>query len=386
MLIKSKLKTLKDIHNLKGKTVLVRLDLNVPIQNGRVTDDYRIEAALPTLNFLHTAGARSVLMSHIEGKGGESLHPVFEILAKNFPIHFAKDCLSDEAHRMAHRLRDGEFLLLENLRNYPGEKANDPTFAQALAAMGDIYVNEAFPVSHRSHASVVGVPQYIPGVAGFRFEEEVRQLSQAFHPPHPFVFILGGAKFDTKLPLIQKFLNVADTVFIGGALANDCFKAQGWTVGDSVVSEGKVNLTPIISHKKVLLPVDVVVERLHNGQRSRFTLAPSGVQAGDKIWDVGPGTLAQLKKVLQDAQAVLWNGPLGNFEIGYTEGTTGLARIVAESKARSIVGGGDTVAAIRDQGFADKFTFLSTGGGAMLDFLVQETLPGIEALKKSEHP
>lgn len=363
----------------------MRLDLNVPIQGGRVTDDYRIEAALPTLNFLHTAGARSVLMSHIEGKGGESLHPVFEILAKNFPIHFAKDCLSDEAHRMTHRLRDGEFLLLENLRNYPGEKANDQKFAQALAAMGDIYVNEAFPVSHRAHASVVGVPQYLPGVAGFRFEEEVRELSQVFRPAHPFVFILGGAKFDTKLPLIQKFLKLADTVFIGGALANDCFKARGWSVGSSVVSEGKVDLGPIISHAKVLLPTDVVVERGEGGRGNRVTCASDTVQREDKIWDAGPQTLAKLKDVIGAAKTVLWNGPLGNFEIGYTEGTDVLAKIIAQSGVRSIVGGGDTVAAIREHGFADKFTFLSTGGGAMLDFLVQETLPGIEALKKSEY-
>lgn len=377
------MRTLNDTGDVKGKHVLVRVDFNVPIQNGVVTDTYRIEAAFPTMQWLHERGARTVLISHIEGKGGESLAPVFEILAKKFPIHFAHDCINDEAHRAAHQLQNGEFLLLENLRAHRGEKDNDPDFARSLASLGEIYINEAFPAAHRAHASIVGVPQHIPGYAGLRFEKEVAALSGAFNPPRPFMFILGGAKFDTKLPLIQKFLATADTVFIGGALANDCFKAKRWPVGASVVSEGKYSLGPIVHNKKTILPVDVIVER--NG--ARVEISPEHVQAGDKIWDAGPKTLATLEHILQDTKYVLWNGPLGNYEIGYTKGTEQLAKVIAamakKTGLQSIVGGGDTVASIRALGFEKTFTFLSTGGGAMLDFLVNETLPGITALDES---
>lgn len=378
---------------LKGKQVLLRLDLNAPIAldplsgNHVVTDDFRLQSSLDTLNFLREAGARTIVVSHIEGKGGETLLPVYRMFVEKFGLHikFVADCMSEEANAAARALEDGEFLLLENLRAYPGEKNNDPEFARLLASMADIYVNDAFPVSHRAHASIVGVPKIIPGFAGIRFEKEIAELSTALNPSHPFLFILGGAKFDTKLPLIEKFLKIADKVFIGGALANDCFKAKGMQVGKSVVSDGSFDLSSIvaeIANGKVILPTDVVVER--EGQRE--TIPASDVQAGDRIWDAGTETLEMLVKEVAAAKFILWNGPLGNYEIGFTEGTRGLAKIIAEvsgrggEAARSIIGGGDTVASIRNLGLEDKFSFLSTGGGATLDFLVNETSPGIEAL------
>lgn len=298
---------------LKGKRVLLRLDLNVPVAldpvsgSHVVTDDFRLQASLDTLNFLASVGARTIVVSHIEGKGGETLLPIHRMFVEKFGLQmkFVADCMSEEANAAAQGLGEGEFLLLENLRAYPGEKNNDPEFARLLASMADIYVNDAFPVSHRAHASIVGVPKIIPGFAGMRFEKEVAELSTALNPSHPFLFILGGAKFDTKLPLIEKFLKIADKVFIGGALANDCFKAKGMEVGKSVVSDGSFNLSSAIvaeiASGKVILPTDVVVER--DGQRE--TVSASDVQPGDRIWDAGPETLEMLVREVSAAKFIL---------------------------------------------------------------------------------
>jgi 3-phosphoglycerate kinase len=284
----------------------------------------------------------------------------------------------EELQQIIPTLKDGGVVLFENLRLHDGEKNNDKVFAESLARLGDVYVNDAFSVSHREHASVVGIPRLLPSFAGPLLEREVRELSVAFNPPHPFLFILGGAKFDTKLPLIEKFLTIADNVFIGGALANDIFKEKGFEVGFSVVSKKHVNLKPIISNKKLIIPKDVVVA---NPLNSRITRPDASPSADEKILDAGPETIASLADLLTETKCVVWNGPLGDYEHGFSKGTEGLARAIVESGVKSIVGGGDTVAVLRDIGLLDKFSFVSTGGGAMIDFLAQGTLPGIEALK-----
>ena len=274
--------------------------------------------------------------------------------------------------------KEGEVVLLENLRRDPREKTNDESFGKELASLADLYVNEAFPVSHRPHASVVGIPKFLPSFAGLRFAQEVKYLSAAFNPPKPFLFILGGAKFETKLPLIKKFITVADYVYVGGALANDLFKAKSLPVGDSKVS-GAVDLSEIVESKKIILPSDVIVQ---NGNDIAEKL-PTEVGAGDKIFDAGPKSVNDLRLLLQKSAFVLWNGPLGNFELGFKEATIELAKLISESDTTSLIGGADTIAAISELHLEEKFGFISTGGGAMLDFLASGTLPGITALENS---
>jgi 3-phosphoglycerate kinase len=381
------MKTLRDIKNLEGVKVLVRADFNVPLRNGVVADNYRIKMAFPTLDFLMSKGAKVIVVSHIEanksagaGIAANTLKPIaleFERLGRKllFVENFKK------AYETAERiLKNGECMMLENIRSLPGEEANDSTFAQELASLADIYVNEAFPVSHRSHASIVGVSRYLPSYAGLQFEQEVKYLSRAFNPAHPFVFILGGAKFGTKLPLIERFMEIADHVFIGGALANDLLKEKGFEIGASMVSDGVSDFKQIISSPKLILPIDGAVQTKEI--KTLGTLA-----ADDAILDAGPKTLSLLKEKIDKAKFVLWNGPLGLYENGYPEATLGLAQIIGEATSRgveTIVGGGDTIAAIATLGMGDKITFISTGGGAMLDFLAKGTLPGIQALTMSE--
>jgi len=368
------MKTIQDIPDIEGKRIFVRVDLNVPVQNGVVVDDFRIRAALPTIQLLLDKGAHIVLASHFEGEGG-SLKPVYEYLKKTyndlvFVEHYFPETSSDF---MQHRI-----VLLENLRKYEGEKANDPVFAEHLSSLADIYVNESFASSHRPHASFVGIPKYIPSFAGITFMNEVENLSKAFNPEHPFLFILGGAKFETKIPLVKKFSNLADTMFVGGAIANDFFRAKGIRTGKSLLSKGDFNLHEFLS-PKLLLPNSVVVE----GNEGSVTKDVTKVDEDEKIVDVGLTSIEDLKLVIEQAKTIVWNGPLGNYEAGYKEGTLLLARLVAQSSAHSIVGGGDTVASIADLHLEKDFTFLSSAGGAMLDFLANGTLPGIEALQSS---
>jgi phosphoglycerate kinase len=351
----------------------------VPIVEGKIENDFRIKQSLPTVNFLREAGAKIIAISHIEGKGSSSLRPVFEYFKKLFPVTFVEKYPSVELTAAVSEMKDGEMVLLENLRNDPREKANDDVFSKELAALGDLYVDEAFSAAHRKHASIVGIPKFIPGFAGLLFKKEVENLSLAFNPPKPFLFVLGGAKFETKMPLVQKFIKSADTIFIGGALANDFFREHGFEVGRSVVSEGKLDLKEILASKKISLPLDVRVEN----SLGRLVKTPDQVGKEDSMWDAGPAAIVQLKELVSSSQFVLWNGPLGNYEIGFKEATEEFAKIIAESGIKSIVGGGDTVASIESLGLQDKFTFLSTAGGAMLDFLANETLPGIEALSRA---
>lgn len=374
------MKTLSDIPVLRGVKVLLRADFNVPILHGAVVDDYRIRMTVPTIDFLRKAGAKVIIVSHIEVVEGEedTLEPVIPALEKiGQKVSFVKNWKNAMTHIAS--MNDGDCILLENLRHFEGEKKNDPKFAKELASLADIYVNDAFSVSHREHASVVGVPALLPGYAGLQLQKEITSLSRAFNPAHPFVFILGGAKFDTKLPLLTKFLTIADKVFVGGALSNDLFKLKGYEIGRSLVSSGTIDLSAFAANPKVVIPVDVYIE--NNVPKSAHSLS-----IDDKIMDSGPETVKLLADLVKDAKFILWNGPLGMYEDGYRGPTLDLAKMIGEATARgaeTIVGGGDTLAAIATLGIQDKFSFISTGGGAMLDFLAQGSLPGVAILEKS---
>ncbi|MEK7552379.1 MAG: phosphoglycerate kinase [Patescibacteria group bacterium] len=374
------IRSLKDGTNLTGKRILLRVDLNVPVQNGKIRDDFRIKQTLPTINFLIKNKAKIILLSHFEEKSGKpgSLKPIFEFLKKYIPrIAFASDF--SELETSISKTKEGDTVLFENLRFNPGEKTNDPEFAKKLSSFGDIFVNEAFSVSHRNHASIVGISKYLPSFAGFLFQNEVENLSEAFNPAHPSLFILGGSKFETKIPLIKKVLKHFDKVFVGGALAHNFFKEKGLEIGKSLVSEGNFDLKEILESKRIILPIDVVVK---NKKGQKEIKKSENVLADEIIEDAGPETILNLKKVIKNSKIVVWNGPIGNYEEGYIEGTSELAKIIAESKVEAVVGGGDTLAAISTLNLQDKFKFISTGGGAMLEFLLKETLPGIEVLMR----
>ncbi len=361
-----------------GKKVLVRADLNIPIESGVIEDTYRIEVLLPTINFLKEAGAKIILASHIEANHSineQTLKPVADILARSFPVFFAEEYFPDKNTNIDTHLDTGEVVLLENLRKYKGEKDNNEEFAKTLASYADIYVNEAFSASHREHASIVSLPKFLPSFAGLQFEREVTELSKCFIPQKPSVFILGGAKFDTKLQILRKFFTKSDAVFVGGALANDFFKAKGLEVGRSLVSLVPPHLHSF-SEPPLYLPVDVVV----TGGGDRTTNIED-VRSEETIADIGEDSVSVVREIVFGAKTIIWNGPMGNYELGYTEGTRGVAKVIAEAVGvRSIVGGGDTVACIRKLGLQKNFTFLSTAGAAMLEFLNEETLPGIKAL------
>ncbi len=362
---------------LRGKRVLLRLDLNVPIENGVVTDDFRIASSLPTIEYLRATGARVIIISHLGRKPEETLLPVAQFLEKTFPIRFCPTVA--DLQTMSGDLADGEVLLFENIRREVGEKENSEALAQTLAAVGDLYVNDAFASSHRAHASIVGLPHYLPGVAGLRFAKEVENLKHAFTPPHPFLIILGGAKFETKLPILERFIMLADKIVVYGALAHSFFKELGYELGESLVDKDTSLVRPFLNHPKIILPVDV---RVKNGDRV-FIKMPNALSATDSILDVGLLSIEKLLPVIADASFILWNGPLGNFEHGFRGSTDAVAKFIVAGDSESIVGGGDTIASIRALNILDQFDFVSTGGGAMLDFLATGTLPGIEALKTS---
>lgn len=370
---------LQEVKDLEGKRVLVRFDLNVPIVDGAPRDDFRIKRILPTLKFLKDAKAKIIIVSHIDDNPLSTLLPVVKYLSSFYTISQFVENIPD-APKFVSAMKNGDIIMLENLRKDPGEVTNSQKFASFLASLADIYVDDAFAVCHREHASIVGVPKFIKSYAGLLLQKEIAALSEAFNPPRPFMLALAGAKFETKLPLVEKFLNIADYVFVGGALANDIFKEKGYEVGRSKVSDGHVNLSKVMDSPKLIVPSDVIVTNPYeSGVRLAKAVAP-----GDIIVDSGPRTDAELADLLSDMKFVLWNGPFGNYEKGFSKGTEDFARAVIESGARSIVGGGDTVAIIDKAGLVDKFSFVSTGGGAMIDFLANGTLPGIEALLNSK--
>ncbi len=374
---------IKDCKNIKGKKVLLRLDFNVPIERGIITDTFRIEQSLPTIDFLKNLGAKIIIISHL-GKKTDSLEVVAKYLTPKFPlIRFVKDLFSISLKKEISSMKDGDILILENLRSSEGEESNNDDFAKYLASLADIYVNDAFSASHREHASIVGVAQKIPSYGGLLLFKEVSELSKVFTPDHPFLLILGGAKAETKLPMIQRFWSEADHIFIGGALANDFFKAKGYFVGESLVSN--VQIPKIFSesneNEKIILPIDVRTQ--HKG--IKYVKKPNEISIGERIWDIGPKSEKLLSHAVESAEFIVWNGPMGYFEGGEKQGTQAVAKMLSKSTATTIVGGGDTLSAIKELGLFDSFSFVSTGGGAMLEFLSVGTLPGIEVLKQNKN-
>lgn len=373
------MKSIKDLENLAGKKVLVRVDYNVPMKDDKILDDFRIQKSLPTIEYLHKKGATVIILAHLGEDGKRSLAPVAARLKKFLPdlVFLDQPILSDKTEDAIGVLPKGSIVLLANVRSEEGEKKNAPSFARALSRYGEIFVNDAFSVSHRTHASIIGITKYLKGYAGLQMIKEIESLEKAFSPSHPFIFVLGGAKFDTKIPLVKKFLRSADTVFIGGALANDFFKVKGYEVGESLVDEGNFQIPALLKNKNLLLPIDVEVT---SGGKKRICRSTE-VKSDETIVDVGPETIKMLEGLVEKASFVLWNGPLGKYEDGFGAGTEKLVKIIARAKTDSVIGGGDTVSIISKLKLESSLGFVSTGGGATLDFLAKGTLAGIKVLK-----
>lgn len=381
------MRTIRDSKLVNNIPILVRAPLNVPLEQGRVTNDYRLRRALPTIRYLCERGARVVLASHIGEQGTETLEPVAKALGKLVPnVSFCPETIGERPRAMIRALAPGHILVLENLRRNRGEQQNDSAFAHELAALADIFVQDSFDTCHRPHASIIGVPKLLPSYAGLLLEEEVSELSQALTPKHSALAVIGGAKFATKEAVLTALLATYDHVFIGGALANDFLKAAGHSVGKSLSSDTDTStIKKLLANPKLVLPVDSLVIPANamgaRDARTRARIASLGqVQSDESILDNGPGTSALLAHLAQKSKSILWNGPLGKYENGFIDATDAFARAVAASGAHSVVGGGDTVASIERLGLLSHFSFVSTGGGAMLDFLAKGTLPGITAL------
>jgi phosphoglycerate kinase len=377
------MRTIRRAGNLRDRVVLVRAALNVPVENGKVTNTYRLRQALTTIQYLQKKGAKVVLMGHIGEQGTETFMPVYEALKPLISqIEFCPVSIGAEAKTAISKMKGGEVLLLENLRRHRGEKMNDPAFAQELASLGDVFVEDSFDVCHREHASVVGVPKLLPSYAGFLVEHEVKELKRALKPKYPAIAIIAGAKFATKEPVILALLETYDQVFIGGALANDFIQAEGNGVGMSLTSGGdQREMRRLLKNKDLLIPRDVVVAPLEGTVADSAVVSVNEVPSTKAILDVGPASVEALAPYFKKAKTILWNGTLGRYENGFIEGTRQLAEEIAASKAHSILGGGDTVAAVESLRLQNKFSFVSTGGGAMLDFLAYGKLPGLDALR-----
>ena len=389
-------KTVKDV-DVRSKRVLVRVDYNVPLDaNGNVSDDKRITASLPTINYLLEQGARIILCSHLGRPKGEvkkefSLAPVAKRLKELLPgvnIYFASDCIGEEAERKAAALKDGEILLLENLRFHKEEEKNDPEFAKKLASLAEIYVNDAFGTVHRAHASTAGVAAYLPAVAGFLIGKELSIMGGALeNPERPFVAILGGAKVADKIGVITNLLNKCDTLLIGGGMAYTFLKAMGYEIGDSLLDAESIDLAKQLMETakqkgvKLLLPVDTVVAKAFAADAEHMTVASNAIPAGWQGLDIGEKTRELFAAEIKNAKTVIWNGPMGVFEFPeFAKGTEAVAKACAECGGTTIIGGGDSASAVKKLGYADKMTHISTGGGASLEFLEGKVLPGVAAL------
>jgi len=383
-------RTLEDV-DVKGRRVLMRVDFNVPLENGGVTDDTRIEAALPSIKYVLDNGGSLVLMSHLgrpKGKVVEDLRmaPVAARLGEllGTQVKTVDDCVGPEVQKAAEGLEPGDILLLENLRFHPEEEEGDDDFARQLASLGDLYVNDAFGTAHRAHASVAGVPRHLEAAAGYLMEKEVKYLGDALaDPARPFVAILGGAKVSDKVTVIENLLGKVDSLLIGGAMTYTFMKAQGLPVGDSLVEEERVELAGELLSKgagKLILPVDHVVAKELDASSETRTVG-NEIPDGWKGVDIGPRTVGKYSAEVADAGTVVWNGPMGIFEIEpFAAGTKALAEAIASSGGTSIIGGGDSAAAVQKFGLAGRMSHVSTGGGASLEFLEGKVLPGVAAI------
>lgn len=376
------MKTVRDIKELENIPVLLRTSLNAPVENGKVANTFRLKSALPTIEYLTKRHARVVLISHISGKGTETLAPMYDAMKQWLPnLQWCPVSVGEEARAAVRALSPGQVLMLENLRRNAGEEKNDHEFAKELASLADVFVEDSFDVCHREHASVVGVPALLPSYAGLTVEQEVTELSKALKPKRPSLAIIGGAKFSTKEPVLTKLLATYDHVFVGGALANDFLKVKGYPIGVSLVSdEGQDRIRELLKNKKLLVPVDVIVAPPKSKRDAGRVCDPADVHADEAILDAGPKTAAALVELINSSKTVLWNGPLGLFEDGFSDATNVLARAIVGSGTYSVLGGGDTISAVDALTLTNEFSFVSTGGGAMLDFLAQGTLPGLSVL------
>lgn len=391
-------KSVEDV-DVKNKCVLVRVDFNVPLADGVISDDTRIKAALPTIKYLIDNNAKTILVSHLGRPKGQvkaelKMDPVAKRLGEllNKEVLKIDVCVGDAAKKAVEDMQLGDVLLLENVRFYPEETKNDPEFAKKLAELADLFVNDAFGTAHRAHASTVGVAKYLPAVAGFLMKKEIEMLSKVlFDPVRPFVAILGGAKVSDKIGVINNLLDKVDCLIIGGGMANTFLKANGIKVANSLVEEDKLELAKELQEKakekgvKLLLPLDAVVALSIEATGGIGEVPVDQVPGDCMILDIGTKTAELFAKEVKTAGTVVWNGPMGVFEKeAFAKGTEALARALADSKAISVVGGGDTAAAIKKLGVTDKITHVSTGGGASLEFLEGKELPGIAVLMDKE--
>ncbi len=393
-------KTIKDI-DVQGKKVLVRCDFNVPIdgETGEITDNRRIRGALPTIKYLLDNNAKVILCSHLGRPKGEvnpkySLKPVAEELSKLLekPVTLAKDVIGEDAENLTSNIKEGELVLLENVRFHKEEEKNDPEFAKKLASFAEIYVNDAFGTAHRAHGSTAGVADYLPAVSGFLIEKELEFLGSALeNPERPFVAILGGAKVSDKIGVIENLLEKVDTLIIGGGMAYTFYKAQGHSIGTSICEEDKLELATSLLEKakqkgvNLILPVDNHVASEYSNEAEDKFVNSTEIPNDFMGLDIGPKTIETFKDAIKGAKTVLWNGPLGVTEFSkFAEGTRAIATALAESEAVTVIGGGDSAAAVEKMGLADKMTHISTGGGASLEFLEGKALPGIDCLNNKE--
>lgn len=377
---------------ISEQTVLVRVDFNVPIEENEVSDDTRIKAAVPTINHLIEQNNAVILISHLGRPGGKrdadyTLAPVAERLSAilDRKVKFAPDCLGETAANEVEDLKLGEILLLENTRFYPGEKTNDQAMAQELASFADVFVNDAFGTAHRAHASNVGVAGFLPAVAGFLLEKEIVYLGKTIQDPEkPFTAVLGGAKVSGKIGVIKNLLPKADQILIGGGMANTFFKAMGLEMAESLVEDDAISTAEELlnlGEDKLILPVDLVLAEEFSPQAQKQEIELGDVPAGWRVMDIGPKTIKKFGEVINNSKTVVWNGPMGVFEFErFAAGTFQLAKIIAESGIVSIIGGGDSAAAVQKTGLGDQITHISTGGGASLQMLAGEELPGLTAL------
>ncbi len=384
-------KTVRDI-DLKDKRVLLRVDFNVPMQDGKVTDDKRIRASLPTIKYILDQGAALILMSHLgrpkSASDSEfSLRPAAEVLSSllEIPVKMAPDSVGSEVETMVKELKPGEVLMLENTRFHPEEEKNDLEFAKQMSVLGEVYVNDAFGSAHRAHASTEGVARFLPAVSGFLMEQELEYLGRAVaKPEHPYIAILGGAKISDKIDVVESLLSKADKLIIGGGMANTFLAAQGLNMQDSLVEESALDTAKSILEKagdKLILPVDAVIADKFAEDANTQVVDVDKIPAGWRMMDVGPKTLELYKRALDGAKLIVWNGPVGVFEMPkFAEGTFALAKMLAESGATTVIGGGDSASAVKKAGVSKQMTHVSTGGGASLEFLEGKELPGVAAL------
>ena len=384
-------KTVKDI-DLKNKRVLMRVDFNVPMADGKVTDDKRIRAALPTIQYCLDQGASIILMSHLgrpksASDSQFSLRAAAEVLSTllSRPVKMAPDCVGAEVEKMAKELKPGDVLILENTRFHAEEEKNDLDFAKQLASLGEVFVNDAFGSAHRAHASTEGVARFLPAVSGFLMEQELEYLGRAVaNPEHPYIAILGGAKISDKILVVETLLSKCDKLIIGGGMANTFLAAQGLNMQDSLVEETSLETAKAIMAKsadKLILPVDAVIADKFAEDANSQVVDVGEIPAGWRMLDVGPKTVSVYQAALSGAKLIVWNGPVGVFEMPkFAEGTFALARMLAESKAVTVIGGGDSASAVKKAGVAKQMTHVSTGGGASLEFLEGKELPGVAAL------